>query len=198
VYYGNTISSPLIIKLVGPRASLTGQIGWTLAIFAVAALPGYLLAAATIDRIGRRRLQAVGLTGMAGAFVGLWLIPGAATTLVPFLLLFGASYFFAEIGPNTTTVVYPAEIFPPATASPRPAGRSARSSALTRSPRCRRSASAGPAPWWPASRCWACSPRSPAARAQGQSLEEVIEHRFPAGAVRPGVAESHGTRLARA
>jgi len=87
---------------------------------------------------------------------------------------------------------------PPATASPRPAGRSARSSALTRSPRCRRSASAGPAPWWPAPRCWACSPRSPAARAQGQSLEEVIEHRFPADAVRPGVAESHGTRLARA
>jgi MFS transporter, PHS family, inorganic phosphate transporter len=112
VYYGNTISSPLIIKLVGPKASLTGQIGWTLAIFAVAALPGYLLAAATIDRIGRRRLQAVGLTGMAGAFVGLWLIPGATTTLVPFLLLFGTSYFFAEFGPNTTTFVYPAEIFP--------------------------------------------------------------------------------------
>jgi PHS family inorganic phosphate transporter-like MFS transporter len=31
---------------------------------------------------------------------------------VPFLLLFGASYFFAEFGPNTTTFVYPAEIFP--------------------------------------------------------------------------------------
>ena len=28
------------------------------------------------------------------------------------LLLFGATYFFAEFGPNTTTFVYPAEIFP--------------------------------------------------------------------------------------
>jgi PHS family inorganic phosphate transporter-like MFS transporter len=31
---------------------------------------------------------------------------------VPFLLLYGLSYFFAEFGPNTTTFVYPAEIFP--------------------------------------------------------------------------------------
>ncbi len=30
----------------------------------------------------------------------------------PFLVLFGATYFFAEFGPNTTTFVYPAEIFP--------------------------------------------------------------------------------------
>jgi len=40
------------------------------------------------------------------------LVPGATTTLLPFLLLFGATYFFAEFGPNTTTIVYPAEIFP--------------------------------------------------------------------------------------
>jgi hypothetical protein len=49
---------------------------------------------------------------MAAAFLGLWLIPGATTTVLPFLLLFGATYFFAEFAPNTTTLVYPAEIFP--------------------------------------------------------------------------------------
>jgi nitrate/nitrite transporter NarK len=49
---------------------------------------------------------------IAAAFAGLWLIPGATTHLLPFLLLFGATYFFAEFGPNTTTFVYPAEIFP--------------------------------------------------------------------------------------
>ena len=42
----------------------------------------------------------------------MWLIPAATTTVLPFLLLFGATYFFAEFGPNTTTFVYPAEIFP--------------------------------------------------------------------------------------
>ncbi len=112
VYYGNTISSPLIVKLVDSHASLLGTTAWTLAIFAVAALPGYLLAAATIDKIGRRALQATGFAVMAAAFAGLWLVPGATTTLAPFLLLFGATYFFAEFGPNTTTFVYPAEIFP--------------------------------------------------------------------------------------
>jgi MFS transporter, PHS family, inorganic phosphate transporter len=112
VYYGNTISSPLIVKLVDPHGSLLGTTAWTLAIFAVAALPGYLLAAATVDRIGRRALQATGFGVMAVAFVGLWLVPGATTSLAPFLLLFGATYFFAQFGPNTTTFVYPAEIFP--------------------------------------------------------------------------------------
>jgi MFS family permease len=112
VYYGNTISSRIVIKLAVPRAGLIGTTACTLAIFMVAALPGYVLAAATIDRIGRRRMQAMGFTVMAAAFAGLWLIPGATTILVPFLLLYGVSYFFAEFGPNTTTFVYPAEIFP--------------------------------------------------------------------------------------
>jgi MFS family permease len=112
VYYGNTISSRIVIKLAVPHAGLIGTTACTLAIFVVAALPGYVLAAATIDRIGRRRMQAMGFTVMAAAFAGLWLVPGATTTLVPFLLLYGLSYFFAEFGPNTTTFVYPAEIFP--------------------------------------------------------------------------------------
>ena len=29
-----------------------------------------------------------------------------------FILLYGISYFFTEFGPNTTTFIYPAEIFP--------------------------------------------------------------------------------------
>ena len=29
-----------------------------------------------------------------------------------FILLYGASYFFTEFGPNVTTFLYPAEIFP--------------------------------------------------------------------------------------
>ena len=112
VYYGNTIASPVIVKLVAPHASLVGVTGYTLAIFAVAALPGYLIAAATIDHIGRKLLQCLGFAAMAAAFLALWLVPGATTTVLPFLLLFGATYFFAEFGPNTTTFVYPVEIFP--------------------------------------------------------------------------------------
>jgi MFS transporter, PHS family, inorganic phosphate transporter len=112
VYYGNTISSPIIIKLVAPNASLIGQTAYILAIFAVAALPAYFLAAWTIDRIGRRVMQTTGFVLIAIAFFCLWLVPGVTTEVAPFLILFGATYFFSEFGPNTTTFVYPAEIFP--------------------------------------------------------------------------------------
>jgi MFS family permease len=112
VYYGNTISSPVIVKLVAPHSSLIGQTAYVLAIFAVFALPAYLLAAWTIDGIGRRVMQTGGFVLIGLAFFGLWLIPGATTTVAPFIVLFGLTYFFSEFGPNTTTFVYPAEIFP--------------------------------------------------------------------------------------
>ena len=32
--------------------------------------------------------------------------------IVAILLLYGVSYFFTEFGPNTTTFIYPAELFP--------------------------------------------------------------------------------------
>jgi len=53
--------------LVAPHASLIGVTGYTLAIFAVAVLPGYLIAAATIDHIGRKLLQCLGFGAMAAA-----------------------------------------------------------------------------------------------------------------------------------
>jgi MFS transporter, PHS family, inorganic phosphate transporter len=109
---GAVVFGRLADKLIAPHAGLTGAITVTLVIFAVAALPGYLLAAFTIDRIGRKLMQAGGFAMIAAAFAGLWLIPGATTAVLPFVLLFGATYFFAEFGPNTTTFVYPAEIFP--------------------------------------------------------------------------------------
>lgn len=111
-YYGNTIASSSIIKKVAPNASTITQIAYTLAIFSVAALPAYFLAAFTIDRIGRRTIQAAGFTMMTLAFFLLWAVPGATTVVPVFVVLFGATYWFAEFGPNTTTFVYPAELFP--------------------------------------------------------------------------------------
>ena len=34
------------------------------------------------------------------------------TTVVPFLLVYGVSYFFTEFGPNMTTFVMPSELYP--------------------------------------------------------------------------------------
>ena len=52
VSYGNTSSTWTVITLADLRASLRAVTAYTLAVFAVAALPGYLLAAAAIERPG--------------------------------------------------------------------------------------------------------------------------------------------------
>lgn len=111
-YYGNTIASPEIIKLLSPNASLLHSTLITLLIFVLAALPGYVVAIALIDRIGRKTIQSVGFLMMALMFGLIAAIPGVTTTASTFVILFGISYFFTEFGPNTTTFVYPAEIFP--------------------------------------------------------------------------------------
>src|ERR1700733_2474601 len=111
-YYGNTISTPRIISLITPNASQTTTIAIQLAIFAVAAVPGYLLAIAKMDRIGHRRLQLIGFVMMGLCFAVIGLVPGMTTAVAPFLLAYGISYFFTEFGPNVTTFVLPGELFP--------------------------------------------------------------------------------------
>jgi MFS family permease len=111
-YYGNTISTPQILGLISPAASTMTKIALQLAIFVVAAVPGYLLAIARLDRIGHRRLQLLGFAMMAACFLIIAVIPGMTTMVVPFLLAYGVSYFFTEFGPNMTTFVMPSELYP--------------------------------------------------------------------------------------
>ncbi len=111
-YYGNTISTPQILSLISPDASTMTKIALQLAIFVVAALPGYLLAIAWLDRIGHRRLQLVGFAVMAACFAVIAAVPGMTTAVAPFLLVYGVSYFFTEFGPNMTTFVIPSEVYP--------------------------------------------------------------------------------------
>jgi PHS family inorganic phosphate transporter-like MFS transporter len=111
-YYGNTLSLPSILKEVAPHASIESKLLWTLGIFVVFALPGYLLAVARMDRVGHRRLQLIGFAVMAACFAVLGAFGGLTTTVGPFLAIFGLSYFFIEFGPNTTTFVMPSEVFP--------------------------------------------------------------------------------------
>ena len=111
-YYGNTISSPEVLKVMNPHGSLLQNTLLQLLIFVVFALPGYALAIRLLDSTGRKSIQCSGFTMMAVAFLVIGIVPGITTSVVPFVILFGASYFFTEFGPNTTTFVYPAEIFP--------------------------------------------------------------------------------------
>lgn len=111
-FYGNPISTPQIMTLVSPGASMLMSLVWSLAILVVAAAPGYLLAVRTMDRIGHRRLQSIGFVGLAGAFLLIGALPGLTGMVGPLLVVYAVSYFFTEFGPNTTTFVLPAECFP--------------------------------------------------------------------------------------
>jgi MFS family permease len=49
---------------------------------------------------------------MTLAYALIAFVPKLSTLTLPFLLVYGVSYFFTEFGPNVTTFVYPAEVFP--------------------------------------------------------------------------------------
>ncbi len=111
-YYGNTLSLPVILARVAPTGTLKVNLLWSLAMFVVFAVPGYLVAVARMDRVGHRRLQYIGFAVMVACFAVLAAVPVLTTAIVPFVLIFGVSYFFVEFGPNTTTFVLPSEVFP--------------------------------------------------------------------------------------
>jgi MFS family permease len=111
-YYGNTVSSPLVLSALGSDHTVLQKTLTQLAIFTVFAAPGYAIAALTMDRLGRKTIQGLGFGMMAVSFGLLALIPNVEKLMYPFLIIYGFSYFFTEFGPNATTFVYPSEIFP--------------------------------------------------------------------------------------
>ncbi len=111
-YYGNTISSPEVLKAINPNGSLLYNTTLQMLIFIVFAIPGYALSIWLLDKRGRKKIQCAGFAMMAIAFLVIGLVSGVSTTVAPFVIVFGASYLFTEFGPNTTTFIYPAEIYP--------------------------------------------------------------------------------------
>jgi MFS family permease len=111
-FYGNSVSSGLVMSALLPNGSLASHTMTTFWIFLAAAAPGYWVSALLVDRMGRRAIQIMGFGVMALAYATLWLAPGITTAPVAFLLVYAVSYFFIEFGPNSTTFVYPAEVFP--------------------------------------------------------------------------------------
>ena len=72
---------------------------------------GYYVSAFTIEWLGRKWIQIQGFLACA-LFLGI--LAGKFDTLgkVPFIVLFTLLQFFFNFGANTTTYVYPAEVFP--------------------------------------------------------------------------------------
>lgn len=138
-YYGNTVSSPVVLSVLRSDHTLMEKMLTQLFIFVVFAGPGYFASALAMDRLGRKPIQCIGFAMMAAMFALLALIPGIQNLTIPFVVIYGLSFFFTEFGPNATTFVYPSEIFPVTvrttlTASPQPWARWAASSEFSCSP----------------------------------------------------------------
>jgi PHS family inorganic phosphate transporter-like MFS transporter len=77
-------------------------------------VPGYWVTVALIDRIGRWIIQLQGLFFMT-VFMFSLAIPYyhlKATSHIGFVALYALTFFFANFGPNSTTFIVPAELFP--------------------------------------------------------------------------------------
>ncbi|XP_038886177.1 low affinity inorganic phosphate transporter 3-like [Benincasa hispida] len=76
-------------------------------------VPGYWATVLLIDRLGRFFIQVVGFFFMTVLMFAL-AIPYHHWTGNPvgFVVMYGLTFFFANFGPNSTTFVVPAEIFP--------------------------------------------------------------------------------------
>ncbi|MFP3218422.1 MAG: MFS transporter [Acidianus sp.] len=137
-FYGTGLySSPIIAPIFGspfPKSATVltlsefqGDLAYALFLGAVPFLvgfPGYFTAVALLDKLGRKVIQIQGFTMMAiiyllvsavmivtytakGPKVSGFLIPAEAA-----FLLYALSFFFIDFGPNTTTFVIPAEVYP--------------------------------------------------------------------------------------
>ncbi|XP_065848052.1 probable inorganic phosphate transporter 1-8 [Euphorbia lathyris] len=85
------------------------------AIVAISAtIPGYYFTVFFIDRIGRRKIQITGFFSMGLVYfaLGISYSHWRDNTNAGFLVLYGLTFFFANFGPNTTTFIVPAELFP--------------------------------------------------------------------------------------
>ena len=120
-FYSTSIFNPVILAHIGFASSAGSSALDQVRVLAlgnvlialVAAVPGYWAAVYLIDRAGRRPLQAIGFGVMAIAFLALSVIYTPLVAVLPaFLAVYGMTFFFGNMGPNTTTFVYPSEVFP--------------------------------------------------------------------------------------
>ncbi|RCV29417.1 hypothetical protein SETIT_6G012100v2 [Setaria italica] len=78
-------------------------------------VPGYWFTVALIDVVGRFAVQLLGFFMMTVFMLGLavpyhhWTTPG---NHIGFVVMYAFTFFFANFGPNSTTFIVPAEIFP--------------------------------------------------------------------------------------
>ncbi|BDC18942.1 MFS transporter [Acidianus sp. HS-5] len=119
-YYGTGVySGPIVSSILGKPSSIGQEIVFAGIPFIVGFF-GYFTAVGLMDKLGRKVIQTQGFVMMAVLYaivsavtvvtatkISGFLIPAGET-----LAIYALTFFFIDFGPNTTTFVVPAEVYP--------------------------------------------------------------------------------------
>ncbi len=125
-FYGSGVySGPIVSSFIPISSSLPASVQIERLILEaglpfIVGLPGYYLSVALMDRLGRKSIQLTGFAGMAILYlIVASIMEVSGTKIVGFLIpasyalsLYVLTFFFIDFGPNTTTFVVPAEVYP--------------------------------------------------------------------------------------
>ncbi|KAF2741256.1 phosphate permease [Polyplosphaeria fusca] len=116
-FYGLGFSSASLLSTMGfdnkpnlyedLKNTATGQ----LVLICAGAIPGYWMTVFTVDKLGRKTIQIAGFAILTIIFCVLG-FAWQGLTKVHLLVLYVLAQFFFNFGPNATTFITPAEIFP--------------------------------------------------------------------------------------
>ncbi|KAJ1304029.1 hypothetical protein OPQ81_008437 [Rhizoctonia solani] len=117
-FYGINLNTNVVLQQIGFDGS--GNNAWhkmfriatgNLIVTSLGFVPGYYVSVLTVEYLGRKFIQIMGFI-MSSLFLGI--LAGKFHTLSPaaFIVCFAFMQLFFNFGANTTTYMYPAELFP--------------------------------------------------------------------------------------
>ncbi|KAJ1979305.1 hypothetical protein H4R34_002886 [Dimargaris verticillata] len=119
-FYGINLNNGIILNAIGyssntsPYESLHKQSIGNIIVNLMGTVPGYWLTVFTIEKLGRKTIQAGGFFILVVLFtiLGFAYHPILDASVALFIVFFTLAQLFSNFGPNTTTFVYPSEVFP--------------------------------------------------------------------------------------
>ncbi|KAF0717171.1 Aste57867_2457 [Aphanomyces stellatus] len=129
-YYGTSLNTPVILDIIGYGAPKTkgnqktyddlwNRAVGTAIINMAGTVPGYWFTVFLVEPWGRKPIQYMGFTMLTILFLvmAIWLDQLKTDYKTLFVVLYSFAQFFFNFGPNTTTFIIPAEVFPTAVRS---------------------------------------------------------------------------------
>ncbi|KZV84845.1 MFS general substrate transporter [Exidia glandulosa HHB12029] len=119
-FYGINLNQSVVLQQIGFDGSEPGATPWhklfkiatgNLIITALGFVPGYWASIVLVEYIGRKTIQLQGFL-MAALFLAILAGKFHSLSTPAFVVCFALLQFFFNFGANTTTFLYPAEVFP--------------------------------------------------------------------------------------